>query len=126
MIEEPKTVLECDESLHSDILYALLLAINLSMAVNKMNKSKDGADIDEQAIKALSTSAQLPNVLAIASALTMCARTLIVSKTIDFDKQFNAMWNSHPLMHDQLSKEKCKEFFTGSLDIESSDIVLDS
>jgi len=125
MIEHKQTILEDDTSLHSDILYAVLLAINLNHATTVMDNTKMGELPDKQAIDAITTSAQLPNVLAMSSALTMCVRTLLVNNTIDFDKEFELMWESHSILQGQLTKEKCKEFFTHALDLGSS-IMLDS
>ena len=126
MIEEEKTKIDEDSSLHSDILYALLIAINLNMATHKMNTRKQGERADEVTIQALSTSVQLPNVMAMSSALTMCARSLIVTKVIDFDTQFELMWNSHSTIQEQMDKETCKNFFVSTLDIDSNSIILNS
>ena len=127
MIEDPNTKIEENDEAHSDILYALLTAINLNIAVQQMHKAQDaGKEPDEQTMQAIFTSTQVPTVIALSAALCLTVRPLLVDKTIDFDTQFEIMWNNHPLIHKQLEKEQCKNFFIGALDIESNSIILNS
>lgn len=119
MIEDPDADVTESTITHSDILYATLMAINMNIATQTLDKMQQaGKEPDQRTLQALLTSSQLPNVLVMASALVLTVRPLLVNSTIDFDEQFELMWNSHPEVQKQLDKKQCKMFFIGALDLE--------
>lgn len=122
MIEAKETVITENTELHPDILYSTLLAININMAVAAIEKGTN----DENVSRALATSVQLHNVIAMASALVICVRPLIVDKTIDFTSAVKAMYEKKEELNSQMDLEHVTKLLEGALDLGMSKIILDS
>jgi len=114
-----------DKEIHPDVLYATMLAININLAATHIQEGK----IDEQTSQALSSSMQLPNVIAIATSLLVCIRPLLLDGTIDFKDAVEKMYTEKEALHSQMDLLGTIDFIETALDIKNGKgkkIILDS